>query len=122
MTSQATYQKRAEEAERRTVNAGALVLSEAKVLASTTGNAKPSSRLALALQCVIMAALEGKMTENDALNAITDATGWALASLAPADPAQRFAVFSAMTADMIAVADRYRQAAGLVAAEAQGQA
>lgn len=122
MTSAATYQKRAEEAEKRTVNAGALVLSEARSLAKVTGATRLSARIGIALQCVAMAALEEGATENDVLNALTDTVGWSVAALAPKGPAERWATFSAMTADMLAIADRYRDAAGLATDEPEGKA
>lgn len=122
MTSAATYQKRAEEAERRGVNAGSLVLSEAKALAKVTGAEKLSARIGLGIQFVAMAALEEGASANDVLNAFTESTGWALAALAPADPAQRFAIFSAMTADMLAMADNYRKAAELAESGHDGEA
>ena len=104
MTSHATTAIRLEEIQRRGVDAGAIVLSEAKAMGKLVGDARESGRISSAVQFLIMRALEEGADVQAVLNGITDAAGWALA-MTPA--ASRFENSMAMTGDALAAADRY---------------
>ena len=122
MTSQATRIRKGDELHERGVNAATVLLHEAKGIMKVAPDPQPSSTLAFAMQCAIIAAVEAGAHPNVALNALCDATGWALATFIGGPGPERFTVFSSMTGDMLARADKHAAATHLGNIEPGGRA
>lgn len=122
MTSLATKIRKGNAIEESGVNAATVLLHEVKGVAKVMPNAAPSAPVSMALQCVLLAAARAGASPDALLNAITDATGWALANLVGPPGQQRWEVFAAMSADMLARADHHSRATTIANVEPAGEA
>lgn len=122
MTSHDTRIKRSEETTARGVNAGVVVLHEAKAIEKITGDKRGSTRISAGFQFVAMAALEQGLSLNDVLNASADVSAWALThAFGPPGP-DRWSAFQAMSADILARADEHWRIIELDLSKTEGQA
>lgn len=122
MTHPAACIRKGEKLHDAGVNAATVLLHEVKGVVKILPDAQPSSPISMAMQCTAIAAIDAGADENAVLNALCDVVGWALANMAgPAGPA-RFAVFSSMSADMLARADKHAEAIHLGNLEPEGTA
>lgn len=122
MTSDATKARKGEEIHQAGVNAAALLLHEVKGIEKVVGNRQPSTRVSLALQCVLIAAAEAGADANTMLNAVADVSGWMLASVHGGPSAERWATFSQLQAQISSAADVHANARHLGNLETEGTA